>query len=163
MIYVAITMSAKVKLSHIIDEVEAQLVGFESYLNKNTGKIISLSEDDIYAANQNNPLDQYPEWQHEQIKLARDLEENIDLYLPLPTNFEINEYRIMEDFCYSIDDDHICESLLQAIKGKGAFRRFKEEIQRFKIVQDWYSYRDQAIREIVKQWCEDHQVEYVDG
>jgi len=43
-------------------------------------------------------------------------------FLGLPTKFDIDEYRIMERFCLSIQDEKTSEALYIAIKGSGAFR-----------------------------------------
>lgn len=63
-------------------------------------------------------------------------------YIPIPSKFDINEYSIMEEFCIDIDDDKLNDELYSAIKGRGAFRRFKDLIQRNGLADDWYTYRE---------------------
>ncbi len=46
----------------------------------------------------------------------------------LPGRFEIDEYRIMERFSLGMENDAIRDELLQAIGGRGAFRRLREVI-----------------------------------
>jgi len=83
-------------------------------------------------------------------------------YLPLPDRFEINEYHIMERFCLSVDDADIREDLCDAIRGRGAFRRFKDRVQVYGMAEDWYRYRDAALREIARAWCEAHGIASTD-
>ena len=71
-----------------------------------------------------------------------------DHYLPLPDRFEINEYLIMERFCLSVDDDDMRDDLCDAIRGRGAFRRFKDRAQAYGMAEEWYRYRDAALREM---------------
>jgi hypothetical protein len=75
-----------------------------------------------------------------------------DDYLPLPSKFDIHEYHIMEDFCYSVEDNKIRDS--------GAFRRFKDAIQVNGIEEDWYSFRQEALEKITIDWLEDNKVSY---
>lgn len=50
-----------------------------------------------------------------------DIIENEEKYIQLLTKFDIHEYRIMEDFCYSVNDNRKQNELLNSIHGKGAF------------------------------------------
>lgn len=67
----------------------------------------------------------------------------------------------MERFCLFLKDQEVSDSLYHAIKGKCAFRRFKEGIHRFGIADAWYKYRDDALRTIAIDWCEENDIEYV--
>jgi hypothetical protein len=44
-----------------------------------------------------------PDWQKEMIQKAREVAESDD-YLTLPSKYDIHERHIMEEFCYSIQD-----------------------------------------------------------
>jgi Uncharacterised protein family (UPF0158). len=106
-------------------------------------------------------LEDFPEWQRENIKLAGEILES-DEYLQLPDKFEINEYHIMEEFCLSINDEGLRERMYYSIKGSGAFRRFKENIRKYGIEDDWYRFRDAKIKEIATEWCEYHKIPFID-
>ena len=60
----------------------------------------------------------------------------------------------MVDFINTIYDSNRREKLSQAIRGKGAFRRFKNTIINFGLEKQWYTYRDQCYKEIAIDWCE---------
>lgn len=68
----------------------------------------------------------------------------------------------MKDFCLSLDDGEISESLSNAIHGKGAFRYFKDSIHRYGIADQWYKFRDAVIKEIAIEWCEANNIEYTE-
>jgi Uncharacterised protein family (UPF0158) len=93
--------------------------------------------------------------------MAKDIVET-DHYLPLPDRFEIHEYSIMERFCLSVDDEDIRDDLCDAIRGRGAFRRFKDRMQMYGMVEEWYRYRDAALRKIAMAWCEAHGIAYTE-
>ena len=72
------------------------------------------------------------------------------------------EYSIMERFCLSVDNEDIADDLCDTIRGRGAFRRFKDRIQAYGIAEAWYRYRDAALREIAVAWCEEHGIPYTE-
>jgi len=154
-------MPAKVKLSDILEGLEMVSDETYYYLNKETGEVILLTEEDFSVAGNEEVFENIPDWQRENIKAVRELEDT-DKYVPLPDKYDINEYNIMERFCLSITDEKISDELYHSIKGSGAFRRFKENIYRYGIENDWYKYRDQALKEIAIDWCRENGIEFVD-
>ena len=44
--------------------------------------------------------------------------------------------------------------MLLAIKGKGAFRYFKDTASRLGLLDEWYRYRANAMKEFVVDWAE---------
>ncbi|MBW2148965.1 MAG: hypothetical protein JRG73_02390 [Deltaproteobacteria bacterium] len=157
-------MSVHVKLSAIIDGMEIQSQESSSYLNKKTGEIVTINDEEFRAAEYDDSLEEHSEWEKEFIEKAREIleDKNEGNYLALPSTFDIDEYSIMERFCLSIEEKRISESLHYAIKGSGAFRRFKDLIHGFGVAEDWYRYRDEALRKIGKDWCEANNIEYTD-
>ena len=153
-----------VKLKDIIDAMDMQMEEYRSYLNKETGVILSVSTEELSIAEESEEDDdfsEYPNWQQESIKDALDVIVNGDNYIELPDKWEINEYDIMEDFCGSVKNDRVSNALYSAIKGRGAFRRFKDEICRFGIENDWYRFREEALKKIAIEWCEDNEIMFV--
>ena len=66
----------------------------------------------------------------------------------LPNSYDINEWSLMEEFCYTIENVKQQEILLDSIRGKGAFQRFREAIDRFVLKDQWYSFRKSALQKI---------------
>ena len=76
--------------------------------------------------------------------------------------FELNEYKDMVLFADSINNDEIRNKLYKALNGKGAFSRFKKEIAYLGIREKWFLFRDERLKEKVKQWLEDNEIEYIE-
>src|SRR5437588_8802737 len=47
-------------------------------------------------------------------------------------------------------------------KGKGAFRYFKDTADRLGLLNRWFQYRNDAVKEFVVEWAEDNNVPYED-
>jgi Uncharacterised protein family (UPF0158) len=154
-------MATPVKLKDMVNELPFIPDAASSYLNTKTGEIVSVTHEELRAAENEEPLEDFPEWQRDAICIAGDILET-DHYLPLPTKFDIHEYSIMERFCLSIEADDICDDLCHAIRGRGAFRCFKDRIHEYGMADDWYQYRDEALREIAIEWCEENGIPYTE-
>jgi hypothetical protein len=84
--------------------------------------------------------------------------ENGDKYVELPTKWEINDYNIMERFCGSLDNEKMAEELYSAIRGKGAFQRFRYTLQRYGMEDQWYNFREAGLKKIAIRWCGDNDI-----
>ena len=60
-------------------------------------------------------------------------------FVDAPDKFDFHEYRQMERFIGTVKDRNMSEQLRRAIKGKGAFRYFKDNANRLGILKDWVS------------------------
>jgi hypothetical protein len=125
-------------------------------LDLDTGEVHTVSLDLIHEADASED-DEDAEDGHEEWKMAKRIA-FVDRVVKLPTNFEVHEWDIMEEFSESVRRERIREELLDAIHGPGAFRSFKSAIQRYNIEQDWYAFRSEALRQIAIDWCEEHHV-----
>ncbi|WP_371069449.1 UPF0158 family protein [Sediminibacillus sp. JSM 1682029] len=151
----------RVKLSDIVEEMDIPTEEGNSFLNLETGEFVYVSNGALRRAEDGEEYGHLPDWQQEEMEIAEDLVEAEDKYVPVPDQFDFNEYDIMEDFCYR-QPEHTRGKLLSVIKGRGAFRRFKDTIIDFDIRNEWFEFRDQAYREIAKEFCEKHNIEYID-
>jgi hypothetical protein len=151
-----------VRLSDIVEAIDQWSEGFAAYLNRKTGEIVIVSEEEMRAAEDGEPLGDYPGWQHDDIRRAGDILEHGEDYVDLPDKSEFHEYRVIERFCLALDDRETSESLYRAIKGKGAFRRFREAIERYDLTDEWHAYRQGALRQLAIDWCEANNVQFRD-
>ncbi len=154
-------MKVIVSVQDIIDKMDVLSEEISSFLNKQTGELVTLTSEVLSAAEDGVEEDfvEYPEWQQEMIIKAREVIGSDD-YLPLPSKFDIYEYSIIEDFCSSIEDDKVREDLLHKIKGIGAFSRFKDAIYKLGIEEEWYRFRQDEFEKIAIDWLEINQISY---
>ncbi len=154
-------MKAKVILEDVIEAITLSMREVKYYYSKKTGAIFMITDYELMEAEGEPDINKFPEWQQENIKAAIDILSTFD-YIKLPEDYEIDDYEIMESFCYSIEDNNLRNIMCKAIQGRGAFSRFKDKIYQYDIADEWYNYQDQKYREIAIEWCEKHDIEYVD-
>jgi len=154
-------MATRASLKAILEALDFQPQESTTYFNQITGEIVSVTDDEMATAEagEDEDLSDYSDWERESIEKAREIAESDD-FLALPDSFEINEYAIMEWFCLDRDDADQRDRLLDAIRGSGAFRRFKNAVERMGIADEWYRYRDAAMRDKAIAWCEENGLEY---
>jgi hypothetical protein len=156
-------MNVRVKLSQIIEGMEFRSDEKEFYLDTNTGKVILLTPDEMSAGDEDDPVEDYPDWQQESVEAARSLARGKDDHLvELPTKWDVNDYQMMEDFCLALPEEQTRSTLYGAIQGKGAFRRFKDTLQRLDLADKWYSYRTKRFKTVAIEWCDANEIPYED-
>lgn len=122
-----------------------------------------ISEDEKKYAEDEKNLLELPEWQRESVELAEKIMySSSNQFLLLPEIHEVNEYRIMEHFIMTLELGKVRDDLWNAIKVRGAFRRFKDRIYYHGLDQEWYTYRDEAFKRFAREWCESKKIEYVE-
>ena len=136
------------KLSLLKAADEFDIINDETYLyyNKETGEFDFYS-DSLYA---DPDAFEDPEYFED------------DCWVECPSQWDINEYEMMKDFAETVADQHKAELLWLALKGKGAFRRFKDTIYNTEIQDEWFAFKRKAYAEVAREWCEDNGLEYLD-
>lgn len=152
-------MQEPVLLRDVVDELEGLMEGCTAYINRRTGEIYSVSEDDTRLLEDEDDDDDLPEWQREIMPKIRDVLESED-WLELPSRFDIHEWAIMEAFSRSMEDSDVRDELLSAIRGSGAFRHFKASIHRLGIHKNWDQYKTKALEQIAADWLDENGIAY---
>jgi hypothetical protein len=155
-------MPLPVKLKDIIDEMEIQSDFHSCYLNKKTGEIVMVTDEHLSAAEDEEDISHYSDWEQDAIQVAIDVLESEEDYILLPSQFDIHEYEIIEEFCISLDDEKLKDKMYRSIKGSGAFRRFKDNIFKYGIEQNWFQYRREAFKRKAIDWCEENNIPYTE-
>mgnify|MGYP000286831136 FL=1 len=139
----------KVKLEDIIEAMEFANMETEYYYDSKAqlgGVKMNFSDD-----GEDNP------------ELFEDIKEGfVEDYIPLPGQYDINEYRIMEEFIYELPAGKNQDVLARTIQGRGAFRRFKDKLYDLNLEKQWYQYREEAYEKIARQWSERHKIDIVE-
>ncbi len=149
-------MAGIVSLHDVIDHMELASDEATSYINRKTGELIALTDEVVAMAEE---PDEAAEWQKDLLPKAREVAASED-FIPLPGKFEIHEWSIMERFARSVTDAAVSDELDAAVHGRGAFRRFKDAVQRLGIADEWYRFREAALEEIATEFLETHGIAY---
>ena len=152
-------MTLPVKLKDVVDAFDEGGDEFSHYMDKRSGEIFMITDEEMSAAEEDEPLSDYPEWQQENLLKAREILESDD-FVRLPSQFDIGEYSIMERFAYEFEDRRTSAELLRSLKGKGAFRRFKDTLFDLNIQDAWYEFRRQEFEQIAIEWLEAEKIPY---
>ncbi len=153
-------MSLQVKLSDVVEALESATEELTYYLDKRTGEIVLVTGEDMRAAEEDELISPYPDWQRESILKALEVLRESDHFLPLPDQFDVHEYKIMEDFCIEFEDRDLGQQLHGLIKGSGAFRRFTNAIRELGVDDAWYKFKQAALEGIAIGWLEENQIAY---
>jgi hypothetical protein len=153
-------LKARVKLESVIEELQMMFDDQRSFFNIKTGEIALISNEELKFAEEEKLIEDYPGWQQENINIAIEIILEEDIWIPLPSKYDVNEYEIMERFCLSIENNKIRDYLYYSIKGRGAFQKFKDNIERYDIEQDWNRFKDNALKEIAIDWCRENEIIY---
>jgi hypothetical protein len=148
------------KVQDLIDALDMQGDQAASYLNRDTGEVHLISHDALAIAADGTGADEaLGDCEEEELQLAQRVLDS-DRYVELPTSWDVHEWHIMEAFCYSLDDVDIRADCLSAIRGRGAFRYFKDQLARHGLRNSWYAFRGEALRKIAIEWCQEHQIAF---
>jgi hypothetical protein len=136
-----------------LDEIATALADQSSYehrwlINTTTGELFFWTEDTGIDGHHFVDLD--------------DLDPNLLGIDPLPSHVW---YQDMAEFADQISDDRAARRLGRAIQGRGAFRRFKDELHQEypELLPIWYAFRDNRAQRRAVDWLLDHGLIDQDG
>jgi hypothetical protein len=155
------TMNPSAKLSELIEALEFESEESVTRFDRQTGHIVSVDRHILSAfeEGEEDELGDLADWQKEGLEIAKAVAEDAgERFIDAPDKFDFHEYRHMERFIGTVENTQAAEELWRAIKGKGAFRYFKDTGHRLGLLDQWYHYRDEAVKEHVIAWAEANQV-----
>jgi hypothetical protein len=80
-------------------------------------------------------------------------------YLGIEPVSSREQYRWMERFIPTVEEDVLRGKLNQAIDGKGAFRRFKDVLMSYTAERErWFTFRSERLRTFMEAWLNAHAV-----
>src|ERR1017187_2732307 len=152
-------MAFTVQLKDIVEALEMQFDEASSFLDLDTGKVETVSQDLLSEAEESDDGEQpdLPDWQKPEWEIAKRIV-STDRLKRLPTKHAVHDWEMMREFADCVESGKISEELLRAIHGAGAFRYFKDTLRRRGIEKQWFEFRDEALKTIAREWCEDEGV-----
>lgn len=144
------TMNNPISIQEIVDALDTASDEISSYLNKVTGQVLTLTQEELDLAEEES-ADDLPDWQQEAVAEAKHVLASDD-WLKLPGKLEIHEWNIMEDFSQVFSSDSLREEINRSLRGKGAFRNFKATIRRLGKENAWFAFKTHALEVIARNW-----------
>ena len=129
----------KVKLKDVLDSLEMVSGEIDYYYNPKIGKFFMSNIGEFEALNE---------------------DELFTESIILPTQYDIDEYSMMEEFAATVEDQRLQNQLYISLNGSGAFRRFKDTCINFDIINDWYKFKNEKYKEIAIDWCKENNIEF---
>lgn len=155
-------MNPAASLTDLVDSLELQCDDFRVYFDRQAGKIVSV-EQAVLSAVEEGEEDELLDWQQDEVEIARAItEDKNDRFIEPPDQFEFDEYRQLQRFINTVHDERMATELTRAIRGKGAFGRFKDTVYSFGIQDNWFEFRTKAMKEFVIAWADLNNVSFVD-
>jgi hypothetical protein len=151
----------------IIDIIDAMSMSRDgdciSYLDIETGEVqhhfpdLDGPLDDEFDASSEEPDDDKEELPPGPfITLYR---QNPDRFLEIPHIESREEYERMIEFAASLDEEDIAEKMNLALRGKGAFRRFRDVIDEYPDIQErWFAEKYEYYAQVVVDWLEEEEI-----
>ena len=145
-------MPLPVSLRKVADMIDACPQEWTVYLSRKTGELIMIPGE-------------YSVADRDEDECKEDLEriENApEEFVTLPEQRDLREYDMMEAFCDTVADERKQERLRDAISGKGAFRRFKDMVDRLGVRDDWFAFTQRAYAAAVRKFLEFNDIPFKD-
>ena len=132
--------------------------GMRAYANRRTGEVRVVTDEELRSAEDDGDTSERPEWERDMVAEAREILDSGE-WLSLPTSYEIHEWEIMERFARGLPDPSQRGSVLDAIRGRGAFQRFKRTVRELGIEPLWFAHRTRAFEDIARAWLQENDPE----
>ncbi len=122
--------------------VERNAPDTESFLDLTTGQVVTIVAGDPEAG-----------------ILKQKVADNIRDFIRIEPASSREQYRWMERFVTSVEDDALRERLIISIDGKGAFRRFKDVLIAYPAERErWFSYRSDLLHWHIHNWLQENEI-----
>ena len=154
-----------VKLSELIEALEFDFEETRTFVDLENGCVVMVQRSVLSDMEEGDEeaLGDVPDWQKDEVEIARAIvADSGKRFVAPPDKYEFHEYRQMERFIGTVRNAETADQLWRAIKGKGAFRYFKDTADRLGMLKQWFQYRDNAMKEFVVDWAEGNNVPYED-
>ena len=154
-----------VKLSALIEALEFDFEETRTFVDLENGCDVMVQRSVLSDMEEGDEeaLSDLPDWQKDEVEIARAIvADSGKRFVTPPDKYEFHEYRQMERFIGTVRNAGAADQLSQAIRGKGAFRYFKDTADRLGLLNQWFQYRNDAMKEFVVDWAEANNVPYED-
>ncbi|MEP7336628.1 MAG: UPF0158 family protein [Acidobacteriota bacterium] len=164
----------KISFSDLEDAFQNSSYEHHYWLDKQTGRVILIDDEIADVLREGEDLSDLPDWQREMAEemmaLLRALgelpgdeagdEAELGRFVKVPKQESHDAYEVMEDFAETVANPHLRDLLEVALRGKGAFRRFKDVLLSYPAERErWFAFEDMRRREAVETWAREEGLE----
>lgn len=137
---------------------------FESTLNEVYDEIYDEEGERVVTLEEHLEERDDPEWQKEVLLLAdRVRQDHSGRYIRAQWDDPYGDYNAMERFIGTVEDAELRDRLWRAIKGRGAFRYFKDVLfEHPDVREEWFAFKDAWQERRMMDWLEARDIEVVD-
>lgn len=149
------------------------------YLDLETGKVVMIADEirweleriyeEEYDPEAEEPIDladalqrrDLPEWRREALLEAERVEAEYNTrYISVSQPRSNEDYRDMERFIATVEDDRLRDRLWRAISGRGAFRYFRDVLYDHPRERErWFEFKDAQVQRRITRWLESEGIE----
>jgi len=154
----------KVDLSELIFAMEVgDNMERSGYLDMETGDVIDMPDDIMHGVEEGRTESLVVDWDEELTEIAEKiLSDERHRFLPIPRRESREGYEMMVACTDTVKSKSLRDKLLVALDGKGAFRRFRNVLDRHSDeLERWYKFKDDWMRDEAVQWLLDNGIEPV--
>jgi len=128
------------------------------FMNRYTGKVITLSRELLKSLSEEceRGKETVPDWDAKLIPIAREIviKGSTD-YVRIPEAFGSPEHKWMTEFAKDMRGDKLKQKLLQALRGRGACKRFKDILKEYPDdMRRWTMFIVRCWQEKIQAWLE---------
>lgn len=138
-----------IKLGDIEDAFNATDEFGEGFYKRSTEEIVWVLEDGFGNDEYNDSV-------------SDEIDSNPDDYVRLPNEYDIDDYGIMKEYIYQLPAGEQAEQLESAIHHSKPFRHFRELVERFGLLDQWYKFQAQSYHDEAVAWCEENNIKFDD-
>jgi len=110
-------MAAKVSLKRVVEELDALTDETSAYLNRVTGELYALGDEEAGLIEDGVDASELPEWLADEVPKIREVLDSAD-WLALPTRFDIHEWAIMDGFARSVADPGVRDQAADRLRAR---------------------------------------------
>mgnify|MGYP001168704632 CR=1 FL=1 len=123
---------------------------FVLYINPTSNEAECLPDNDF----------EFDDWDEEQKKLEERIE-NEPGWIAVPDEHDLElDSRLPLRFAEENLEPEDCDLVYDFFRHRGAYRNFRALLDRLGMTEKWYQYEDNAIREALKQWLINEEIEF---
>lgn len=135
-----------IDLDDIVDAIQGGSNSVEYYLNTRSGEII-MRDDSLPT--------------RELMEIDDELDKEYDSLILIPTARDAGDIRMMREFSWTLPDGQAKDALSTALSGgKGIFKRFRNALGNYGLLNEWYEYEDDRYMEFAKDWCKANEIAF---